>query len=188
MRYGLTLVLLAALPLIHGCAAVALGGAAATGYVVGEDRRTLGTITEDQGIEFKIGDRVREAYPDAHVNATAYNRMVLLTGEVPNAQAKVQIERIARSVENVRGVYNEMTIGPVSALSARTDDAYITSKVKARFLDAQRFNPIFVKVVTSRGTVYLMGLVTRQEASDATEIARTTSGVKKVVRMFEYID
>jgi len=189
MRLVLTLIMLAALPLLNGCAAIALGGAAATtGYVVGEDRRTVGTIAEDQSIEFKTGNRVTEKYPDAHVNVTAYNRMVLLTGEVPSADAKAEIERIARAVENVRGVYNELRVGAPSALSNRTNDAYVTSKVKARFLDAQQFNPIYVKVVTEAGTTYLMGLVTHKEAQDATELARTTSGVQKVVRMFEYTD
>jgi len=189
MRNVLTLILLASLPLIHGCAAVALGGAAAaTGYVVGEDRRTVGTIAEDQAIESKTGERVVAKYSDAHVNVTSYNRMALLTGEVATAEAKAEVERIARAVENVRGVYNELRVGPPSALSQRTNDSYITSKVKARFLDAQRFNPIYVKVVTEAGTAFLLGLVTHKEAEDATELARTTSGVQKVVRVFEYID
>lgn len=189
MRKALTLTLLACLPLIHGCAAVAIGGAAATaGYVVGEDRRTVGTMAEDQAIESKIGSRVTDKYPDAHINVTSYNRMALLTGEAPTAPAKTEIERIARAVENVKGVYNEIRVGPPSPLSQRTNDAYITSKVKARFLDAQRFNPVNVKVVTEAGTVFLMGLVNKKEAEDATELARTTSGVQKVVRVFEYVD
>ena len=189
MRKALTLTLLAALPLVHGCAAVVLGGTAATaGYVVGEDRRTVGTLAEDQSIEAKAGGRVTEKFPDAHVNVTSYNRMVLLTGEVPSAEAKTEVERIARAVENVKGVYNELRVGPPSALSQRTNDAYVTSKVKARFLDAQRFNPVYVKVTTEAGTVYLMGIVSKKEAEDATELARTTSGVQKVVRVFEYTD
>lgn len=189
MRQVLTLMLLASAPLIHGCAAVALGGAAATaGYVVGEDRRTVGTIAEDQAIESKTGGRITDKFPDAHINVTSYNRMALLTGEAPSAEAKSEIERIARAVENVRGVYNELRVGPPSPLSQRTNDTYITSKVKARFLDAQRFNPVYVKVVTEAGTTFLMGLVSRKEAEDATELARTTSGVQKVVRVFEYLD
>jgi osmotically-inducible protein OsmY len=189
MRKVLTLMLLASAPLIHGCAAIALGGAAATaGYVVGEDRRTVGTIAEDQAIESKAGGRITDKYPNAHVNVTSYNRMALLTGEVPTAEAKTEIERIARAVENVKGVYNELRVGPPSPLSQRTNDSYITSKVKARFLDAQRFNPVYVKVVTEAGTTFLMGIVNRKEAEDATELARTTSGVQKVVRVFEYID
>jgi len=189
MRYFLTLMMIASLPLLHGCAAVAVGGAAATaGYVVGEDRRSASTIADDQEIEFKVSDRIRDKYPDAHLGATSFNRMVLLTGEAPDAAAKTEIERIARSVENVRGVYNEVQIGPVSTLSSRTNDTFVTSKVKARFLDAQRFNPIWVKVVTENGTVFLMGIVSHKEATDATDVARTTSGVQRVVRVFEYTD
>ncbi len=189
MRYLLSLAILASLPLLHGCAAVAVTGAAATaGYVVGEDRRSAGTIAEDQVIEVKVSDRVRDKYPDSHINATSFNRMVLLTGEAADAAAKAEIERIARSVENVRGVYNEILIGPVSTLSNRTNDSFITSKVKARFLDAQRFNPVWVKVITENATVFLMGLVTHKEAADATDVARTTSSVQKVVRVFEYTD
>ena len=185
----LLMMLVASVPFINGCAALAVGGAAATaGYVVGEDRRTVGTMAEDQAIESKTGGRITDKYPDAHVNVTSYNRMALLTGEAPSAEAKAEIERIARAVENVKGVYNELRVGPPSALSQRTNDTYITSKVKARFLDAQRFNPVYVKVLTEAGTVYLMGLVTRKEAEDATELARTTSGVQKVVRVFEYLN
>lgn len=189
MRNVIALMLVAAAPLMHGCAAVVLGGAAATtGYIVGEDRRSVGTLAEDQSIEFKTGNRITEKYPDAHINVTGYNRMVLLTGEAPTADARTEVERIARSVENVRGVYNEVRVAPVSPLSQRTNDSYITSKVKARFLDARRFNPVHVKVVTEAGTTFLMGLVSRKEAEDATELARTTSGVQKVVRVFEYTD
>ena len=188
MRNIIGLLTLAALPLLHGCVPVMFGGAAATGVVVAEDRRTVGTITEDQGIELKASSRISEKFGNAHINVTSYNRMLLLTGEAPDAAAKSEIEKIARSVENVRGVYNEIQIAGNSSLSARANDAYLTSKVKARFVDAQKFNAVHVKVITEANTVYLMGLVTRQEANAATEIARTTSGVQRVVRVFEYLD
>lgn len=188
MRNIIGLLALAALPLLHGCAAVAVGGAAATGVVMGEDRRTVGTITEDQGIEIKASNRIGEKFGNAHINVTSYNRMLLLTGEASDAAAKSEIEKIARAVENVRGVYNEIQIAGNSALSARANDAYLTSKVKARFVDARKFNVVHVKVVTEASTVYLIGLVKRQEANDATEIARTTGGVQRVVRVFEYLD
>ncbi len=170
-----------------GCAAVVVGGAA-TGVALVEDRRTVGTVTEDQSIELKAGNRIGERYGNAHINVTSYNRMVLLTGEAPDAAAKSEIERIVRAVENVRGTYNEIHVGPNSSFSERTGDAFVTSKVKARFVDAQKFNPLHVKVVTERSVVYLMGLVKRQEAADATEVTRTTSGVQKVVRVLEYLD
>ncbi|MGZ5092504.1 MAG: BON domain-containing protein [Burkholderiales bacterium] len=186
MRYVLTLVIFALLPFVHGCALVALGGAAAGGYVVGEDRRPVNIMTEDQGVELRVANRVEEKYPTAHVNATAYNKLLLLTGEAPTEAAKTDIDEIARGVPNVRSIVNEMQVGKSAPFSARANDSYITSKVKGRFLDARRFNPVHVKVVTEAGTVYLMGIVTRKEADDATEIARTTSGVQKVVRVFEY--
>jgi osmotically-inducible protein OsmY len=188
MRYLYLLLAILTLPVLHGCAAVALGAAATGGYLVGEDRRTVGTLAEDQSIEMKAGARIGQAYPSAHVNSTSYNRMALLTGEVPDAAAKAEIEKIARSVENVRGVYNELQVAGSSSLSARANDSYVTSKVKARFVDAQRFNPVHVKVVTENGTVYLLGIVSRKEANEATELARTTAGVMKVVRLFDYTD
>jgi len=187
MRKFLALLAIAVLPLLNGCAAVAVGGAAA-GVVMVDDRRTVGTITEDQGIEFKASGRVGEKFANAHLNFTSYNRMLLITGEASDAAAKSEIEKIARAVENVRGVYNEIQVAGNSAFSARASDTYLTSKVKARFIDARKFNAIHVKVVTEAGTVYLLGLVTRQESNDATELARTTGGVQRVVRVFEYLD
>jgi osmotically-inducible protein OsmY len=189
MRILLILITAALVPLIQGCAAVALGGAAAAGgYLVGEDRRSAALLADDQAIEFRVQNRVGEKHPGAHVNTTSYNKMVLLTGEAPSAEAKADIEKIARSVGNVRGIYNELQISGSTSFPARANDSYVTSKVKARFLDARRFNPVHVKVVTEAGTVYLMGIVKKQEADHATEIARTTSGVQKVVRVFEYQD
>ena len=172
---------------LSGCVAAVVGGAG-TAAVIGEDRRTVGTVTEDQGIEFKAESRIRDKYKDAHINLTSYSRMVLITGEVPDAAAKADVEKIVRAVENVRGIYNEVAVGSISPLSARSNDSFITSKVKARFVDQRKFNAIHVKVVTEADVVYLLGLVKRKEADDAVEIARTTSGVKRVVKLFEYID
>lgn len=188
MMRQLVLGLLVSLPLLHGCTA-AVVGAAATGVVVANDRRTTGTMTEDQGIEIKAGNRISSRFPDGiHINVTSYNRLVLLTGEVPDAATKSEIERIVRGVENVRGVFNELAIAGTSSYTVRTNDSVITSKVKANFVDEGNFNPIHVKVVTENSIVYLMGLVKKSEAESATQIARTTSGVQKVVRMFEYVD
>jgi osmotically-inducible protein OsmY len=186
MRYYIIIALLA-LPLLNGCAPLILGGAVGTGVAVVEDRRTLGIMTEDENIEIKAGNRIRDRLKNAHVNVTSYNGMVLLTGEVPDAAARDIAERTARAVENVRSVVNELQVAGNSALSSRANDSYLTSKVKARFVDAQRFNPLHVKVVTESNVVYLMGLVRKREAHEATEVARTTSGVQKVVRVFEYI-
>jgi osmotically-inducible protein OsmY len=173
--------------LLHGCAAAVIGGAG-TAAIVAEDRRTVGTVAEDQGIELKAANRIGDKFKDLHINVTSYNRMVLLTGEAPDAATKSGIEKIARAVENVRGVYNEVAIAGNAALSARANDSYLTSKVKTRFIDQQKFNIVHVKVVTEANVVYLLGLVKHKEADDATEIARTTGGVQKVVRLFEYLD
>ena len=173
--------------LLHGCVAAVVGGAG-TAVLVGEDRRTVGTLTEDQGIELKAANRINDKFKDAHVNLTSYSRMVLVTGEALDAAAKTEIEKIVRAVENVRGVYNEMAVAGKTALSARANDSFITSKVKARFVDQQKFNPVHVKVVTEAGVVYLLGMVKRKEADDAVEITRTTSGVQRVVKLFEYLD
>jgi osmotically-inducible protein OsmY len=188
MRKIFACLIVAALPLLGGCIAAVVGGVAASGVLIAEDRRTVGTITEDRGIELKASSRVGEKVPAGHFNYTSFNRMLLLTGEVADAAARDEAERTARAIENVRGVFNELQIGLVSPLSARSSDSYITSSVKARFVNAAQFNPVHVKVVTEAGVVYLMGLVKRAEGDAATEIARTTSNVQKVVRLFEYLE
>jgi len=189
MMRTVIIALLALLPLAQGCAPLVAGTAAATGVVISQDRRTMGSLTEDEGIEMKAARRVSERFTDgAHVNVTSYNRMVLLTGEVPDAGARTDVERIAWAVENVRGVHNELAVAGVSSYTVRSNDSVITTKVKARLLDSQKLNPLHVKVVTENSIVYLMGLVRKQEANDATEIARTTSGVQKVVKLFEFLD
>src|SRR3954463_4391433 len=172
---------------LAGCVAAVVGGAGGAA-LVGADRRTVGTVTEDEGIELKAGNRIRDKYKDTHFNLTSFNRMVVITGEATDASMKADIEKIVAAVENVRGVYNEMAIGAPTALSARANDSFITSKVKARFVDQQKFNAVHVKVVTEANVVYLLGLVKRKEGDDAVEVARTTSGVQRVVKLFEYID
>ena len=178
--------LLPAVIALGGCVAAAVGGAAAGGYLVGEDRRPANAMADDEGIELKASNRITEKYPEAHINSTSYNRLVLLTGEAPTAAAKADIEKIVRELPGVRGTFDEIAVAPATVLSSRTNDSYITSKVKARFVDARKFNPVHVKVVTENSVVYLMGIVKKQEADAATEIARTTSGVRRVVRVFEY--
>jgi osmotically-inducible protein OsmY len=187
-RYaGLAWIILAALPLLGGCAAAVIGGAA-TGVLVANDRRTVGTVAEDKGIELKASSRVGERVPNGHINYNSFNRLVLLSGEVATAAEREEAERIVRGVENVRGVYNELQVAGNSALTSRTNDSYLTSKVKARFVDGGKFNAVHVKVVTENSVVFLMGMVNRAEGEAATELARTTGGVQKVVRLFEYLD
>ncbi len=186
-----TFALLAALglaPQLQGCVEMAVVGAGAAA-MASDDRRSLGAQTEDKEIDLRAGTRISDRFGDkVHIDVTSFNRNVLLTGEAPDATTKAQIERIAREIPNVRGVVNEIQIAGVSSYSARGNDAYITSKVKARFIDNGGFSANHVKVVTENSVVYLMGVVTRKEAEAAAEIARTTGGVLKVVRVFEYIE
>jgi osmotically-inducible protein OsmY len=187
MRY-LIPALLAILPLMQGCVPLVIGGAAATTAVVATDRRTVGTMTEDENIEVRVAGRLRDRYGnDLNVSPTSYNRSVLLTGQAPDAKTRAEAETIARSVQNVREVYNEIIVAGASSMTSRSNDSIITSKVKGRLVDSGKVNAIHIKVVTDNGIVYLMGLVSKAEADAATEVARTTSGVQKVVRAFEYI-
>lgn len=183
-----TLAMLAALvPPLAGCELAVIGAGGAAAVMAIEDRRTSGTQIDDEGVELRIANRINERFGDkAHINVTSFNRSVLLTGEAPDARARAEIEKLAQAVPNVRSVTNDIQVAGASTLGARTNDSFVTSKVKARFLDAGRFNPLHVKVVTEAGVVYLMGIVTEKEAADAVDVARTTAGVRKVVRIFEY--
>ena len=172
---------------LGGCAVALVGAGAAAGYSAMEDRRSAGTRIEDEGIELRAGNRIDQKFGfKVHVNVTAYNRQALITGEVPDAATRDEVEKLVAAVPNVRTLANELVIGPSSSLAARTGDSVVTSNVKARFLGAKSFNPLHVKVVTEAGVVYLLGMVTETEANAAAEIARTTDGVKKVVKVFEY--
>jgi osmotically-inducible protein OsmY len=183
-----TLILLAALaPVLAGCfGAAAVGvGAGALSYA---DRRLTEVQLTDEGIEIRAVNRVAEKYGDrVHLNVTSYNRTVLLTGEVPDAATRADIEKLVSGVANVKAISNELQVAGVSSLTSRSNDVFITSKVKARFIDANRFAANHVKVITENSVVYLMGLVTQAESAAAVEIARTTGGVQKVVRVFEVI-
>jgi osmotically-inducible protein OsmY len=173
-------------PLLAGCAAVAVAGIAGTALVVA-DRRSAGAQLDDESIELKIGTEWRQRWGDrAHVNGTSYNGIVLLTGEVPDAAAQAQLTDLAKAVPRVRSVHNETVVAPVSSLGDRSNDTLITSKVKTRLVEANQVPANLIKVVTDRGVVYLMGIVSRQEADTATNLAATTSGVARVVRVFEY--
>jgi len=182
----LAIVLPASAAMLQGCFPAAVGvGAGAV--MSAADRRTTGAQVEDEGIELKISKRIGDRYGDrVHTDVTSFNRSVLLTGEVPEEGIRSDIEKIALGVPNVRGVTNEIQLAGIPSTPARANDGYLSAKVKGRFLDADKFNPIHVKVVSEAGVVYLLGIVTEQEAADAVEIARTTGGVRKVVKIFEY--
>jgi osmotically-inducible protein OsmY len=187
-RSGLTLgAILAALLLLQGCAetVIAVGaGAAVMSYT---DRRSTGAQVDDEGIELRVTNRIDERFGDkVHINVTSFNYVVLLTGEVPDASTRSEVEKIARAAPGVRSVANETQVAGVSSFPARSNDSYITGKVKGRFVSDGHFNANHVKVVTEASVVYLMGIVTDAEAREAVEIARTTGGVLKVVKIFEY--
>lgn len=182
------IVLLALLPalLLQGCVGMAVVGAGSAAMSA-MDRRTTGVQIEDERIELVSSNRCGEKFGDkAHINITSYNRNVLLTGEVADAAARDEVEKIVRGVPNVRGITNDLQVGPLASMSSRASDAGTTGKVKARFVDAGKFNAVHVKVVTEASVVYLLGIVTEAEANDAVEVARTTGGVRKVVKVFEY--
>ena len=172
---------------LSACAPLVVGGAM-VGSLMATDRRTAGTQVEDEGIELRAGSRIRDNLGDrVRVSVTSYNRQVLLTGEAPNAQDKQLVEQVVSKVENVRAIVNEIGILDSPSLTQRSSDTFITGRVKASMVDAQNLFANAFKVVTERGTVYLMGRVTQREAERATDIARSTSGVQKVVRVLEII-
>jgi osmotically-inducible protein OsmY len=172
---------------LQGCFPLAMTGAAVGGALVVGDRRTAGTYLEDEGIEWKAIGKLREAHPTAHINATSYNRRVLLTGEAPNDAARKSIEDSVRTIEQVKEVVNELQVAGASSIASRGNDSLVTSNVKARMVNNGKFSPSHVKVLTEAGVVYLMGLVTQEEGDAAVEVTRTTSGVNRVVKVFEYI-
>lgn len=182
--------LLAALAaaLLTGCAAAVVGGAAATGALVVTNRRSPGTQVSDQTIELRAASRASEILgDDGHVNIVSYYRKVLLTGEVPTEEARQRLQVAVAETPEVAGVINELAVMPATSLSTRSNDTVITGRVKTNLVNAKGVPSNSIKVVTERGSTYLMGRVTRQEADLATEAARTTSGVQRVVRVFDFI-
>ena len=172
---------------LTACFPLVVGGVA-SGAFVATDRRTSGAQLEDEGIELRATSRIRSNVGErVHVNLTSYNRQVLLTGEVPNAQDKQLVEQIVARVENVNSVVNDLAIMGSSTLTQRSSDVLVTGRVKAMLVDARDLSSNAFKVVTERGTTYLMGRVTQREADRATDIVRGTPGVQKVIRIFEII-
>lgn len=168
------------------CVPVVIGGAAAGG-VMAADRRTSGIYVEDENIELKAVKKMETNLgEDAHVNVTSYNRNVLLTGEVPVAESKTKAESLVKEIANTLSITNEITVGPKSSLGSRSNDTYLTSKIKTKFVTENKFPANYVKVVTENSVVYLMGIVTKAEGDAAADIASNTDGVAKVVKVFEY--
>lgn len=187
-KHALLPALLMSLSLLSGCAPLVVGGAVVGGALVATDRRTAGTQLEDQGIGLKAAARLREAFGDrTHINVQAYNRAVLLTGEVRNEADKVEAERIVLGVENLTRVHNELQVGFLSSLSSRANDVVLAGKIKATLIDNKALQTNSFTVVVERNEVYLMGRVTEREAHLATELIRGIPKVEKVVRLFDLI-
>jgi osmotically-inducible protein OsmY len=183
----LGLTLLAGVLSVSGCFPLMLGGAV-TGAMVATDRRTSGTVVEDNTIQIKASNRIDDALGErVHINTTSYNRQLLLTGEVPSEQDKQLAEKVVSGVENLRGVVNELAVLGNATLTQRSSDALVTSRVKGNLIDAKDLFANAFKVTTERGTVYLMGRVTQRESNRATEVVSGTSGVQRVVRILEII-
>ena len=192
MKHRLQIVMVAAIAaatLLGGCVPLLVAGAVGGTALVATDRRSVGAQADDEAIELKVSNNIGTGYGDrVHVSVTSYNGVVLLTGEVPSQDLVGSIGEIARTTAKVRRVHNEITVGPVSDLGSRSNDTYITSKVKSRFVEANKaFSATHVKAATERQVFYLMGLVRRDEGDAAAQIAASTSGVVRVVKLFEYI-
>ncbi|HJV06822.1 MAG TPA: BON domain-containing protein [Chromobacteriaceae bacterium] len=171
---------------LTACFPLVAGGAVGA-TMVATDRRTSGAYVDDQAIELKAADLIGKKLPSAHVNVTSFNRAVLLTGEVPSQQARQQADQIARGTPNVRRVYNYTDVDAAAGLGSRSNDTWITSKVRTRLMEGKGYAPTDIKVVTERGVVYLLGLVTQAEGQAAAQVVSQTAGVQKVVTLFETI-
>ncbi len=186
-RLALAATLAGAVVSLTACFPLLLGGAVG-GALVATDRRTSGSVVEDEGIELRASSRIREGLGErAHINVTSYNRQVLLTGEVPSLQDKQLVEQIVSRVDNVRNIVNELGVMGNASLTQRSSDSLVTGRVKAALVDAKDLFANAFKVVTERGTTYVMGRVTEREAKRATEVISSTSGVQRVVRILEII-
>jgi osmotically-inducible protein OsmY len=172
---------------LSGCVALAVGGAA-TAALSANDRRTIGMQTEDKSINLKAGIKLQQlAGENGHINVTSYNRKVLLTGEVRDEAMKQAAEREVREISNVVSVINELEVAGPASYTSRSNDALITTKVKASLIDKKTVSATSFKVTTERGVVYLMGLVTQREGNIAADVAKGVAGVVRVVKIFEYI-
>jgi len=172
---------------LQACVPIVLGAGGAAAYSSLEDRRSTGTQIDDESIEVRASNRISDRFgSNVHVNVTSYNRIALITGEVPDERSREEAEKIVRAVPQVRDVTNDLQVAGISSYMSRTNDSYLTTKVRGRLLDTKRASPVHIKVVSESGVVYLMGVVTEAEADEVVDITRNTGGVRKVVKVFEY--
>lgn len=186
----ITALIIASSQLIQGCAPAVVAGAATAGAVAGSDRRTTATVLDDQKIEMKANDKIysnKEIGGQVHVNITSFNHTVLMTGETPTEDLRNQVEAIVRGTDKVKEVYNEISVEPSSEIDSRLRDAYLTTSVKGWMLRSSNLDLTKIKVITERSNVYLMGIVTEEEADTASDLASRVEGVKKVTKVFDYL-
>ncbi|BAU47260.1 outer membrane lipoprotein [Sulfurifustis variabilis] len=187
---ALLFLLLPVVVAVQGCAPAVVAGAG-TAAVAAHDRRTVGAFVDDQTIEVKAASAIRsdeDLRRDTHVNITSMNGIVLLTGEAATDDARERVLAKVRDVAGIRRTINEIRVAPPSGLGARSHDTWLTTKVKTKLINTESLDSMRVKVVTENKSVYLLGLVTQQEAQLATDAARSTGGVARVVKLFEYLD
>lgn len=186
----ITALLIASSLLIQGCAPAVVAGAATAGAVAGSDRRTTAVVLDDQKIEMKANDKIysnKEIGGQVHVNITSFNHIVLMTGETPTEDLRNQVEAIVRGTDKVKEVFNEISVEPSSEIDSRLRDAYLTTSVKGWMLRSSNLDLTKIKVITERSNVYLMGIVTEEEADTASDLASRVEGVKKVTKVFDYL-
>ncbi|WP_301719439.1 division/outer membrane stress-associated lipid-binding lipoprotein [Pseudidiomarina terrestris] len=185
-RLGLPALALIAMVGLSGCAA-ALVGATAIGISSATDSRTVGTQVDDQAIEIKVIAKLKseERLSDTRIQVVSFNRAVLLLGQVPHSGLAELAAGLARDVEGVQRVHNELRTGPVISFKTISNDSWLTSKIKAKFVTDETVEANKIKVVTENGEVFLMGLVSREMARAAIDIARNTNGVERVIDAFE---
>lgn len=185
----LVVVLVALVPILQSCIPLLVGAGVGVGVMMAEDRRTGGTVLEDQTIEIRARNRITEKHGEqVHISVTSFNRFVLLTGQAPTNEIKQDVSVLVLEVPNVRNVQNEIVVAGISSRTSRASDALLTSRVKGRLAQNKDVGATHIKVVSENGTVFLMGLVTRAEAESASQTAATTSGAQRVVKVFEYLD
>jgi osmotically-inducible protein OsmY len=185
----LVVVLVALVPILQSCIPLLVGAGVGAGIMMAEDRRTSGTVLEDQTIEIKARNRITEKHGEqVKISVTSFNRFVLLTGQAPTDEIKQDVSVLVLEVPSVRNIQNEIVVVGISSMTSRASDALLTSRVKGRLAQNKDVGAAHVKVLSESGTVFLMGLVTRAEAESASQTAATTGGAQRVVKVFEYLD
>lgn len=182
--------ILSGLLLLQGCAAVVVAGAA-SGLALAHDKRTTDTILDDQSIEYHIAGKIsadKELKLRAHINVISYNSIVLITGETPDENMRSKVIDVAKNSAKVKRVYNALKIMPPTSLKSRNNDTWITTKVKTKLLGKKEIDGLRIKVITENASVFLMGLIPKTQADIAAETASQVAGVKRVVKVFEYVN